>query len=270
MIEPLSTPVPSKVLKTEPLTISVLSVENDSDMNPNDVIWADDETIPLGNCSEPLITPSGNKIITCWEPDTIPLGIFCRLVDQSAPAPPAEIPVILESTDELNVEKVEPLINPWGSCSEPLIIPLGIPLNSSHDDAPPPLPVGIVIVLPLEIVSWSPTIDRVCESEPLSSVAEFMIVYVPPTSSIVIPVPPIKLGVPCISVYLTPYMGPEEEIADAVILPKMEFEPVAINEPETLNSPSTTEAVTTPCICLLWIKVAIIYLLSFLLQQNQY
>ena len=46
-------------------------------------------------------------------------------------------------------------------------------------------------------------------------------------------------------------MGPEEEIEDAVILPKMEFEPVAINEPETLNSPSTTEAVTTPCICLL-------------------
>ena len=78
-----------------------------------------------------------------------------------------------------------------------------------------------------------------------------MIVYVPPTSSIVIPVPPMKLGVPWTSVYLTPYMGPEEEIEDAVILPKMEFEPVAINEPETLNSPSTTEAVTTPCICLL-------------------
>ena len=140
---------------------------------------------------------------------------------------------------KLNVEKVEPLM-----------IPLGIPLNSLHDDAPP-LPVGIVMVLPLEIVSWSPTIERVCESEPLSSVAEFVIVYVPPTSSIVIPVPPIKLGVPCTSVYLTPYIGPEEEIADAVMLLKMEFEPVAINEPETLNSPSTKEAVTIPCICLL-------------------
>ena len=93
--------------------------------------------------------------------------------------------------------------------------------------------------------------DRVCESEPLSSVAEFVIVYVPPTSSIVIPVPPIKLGVPCISVYLTPYIGPEEEIADAVMLPKIELEPVAINEPDTLNSPSIIEAVTIPSICLL-------------------
>ena len=109
----------------------------------------------------------------------------------------------------------------------------------------------MVIVLPFDIVNWSPTIESICESEPLSSVAVFVIVYVPPTSSIVIPVPPIKLGVPCILVYLTPYIGPDEEIDDVVIEPNIDSEPVTTIEPDTLSTPSTTEWVTTPSICLL-------------------
>ena len=62
VLEPLSTPVPSKVRRTEPLTIPVPSVENDSDMNPNAVIWAEPLIVPSGVLS-PLLLTNPNDVI---------------------------------------------------------------------------------------------------------------------------------------------------------------------------------------------------------------
>ena len=54
-------------------------------------------------------------------------------------------------------------------CADELTIEDGTFIKSVYEDTP--LPVGIVTVFPLAIVSWSPLIESVCESEPVSSVA---------------------------------------------------------------------------------------------------
>ena len=54
----------------------------------------------------------------------------------------------------------------------------------------------------------------------------------------------------------------------ALIEPDTLNEPVICEEPLTSKSPAITDAVTTPDICLLEIRFAIIYLLFFLLLKN--
>ena len=296
--EPLTTPVPSKVVITEPETIPLPSV-----------IWVELLINPLGSCELPLITPLGSWLtieplktpvpskVRNTEPDTKPLGMFCRFVFQSAPLPLADIPVILKSTDELNEEKVEPLIIPLGNwstieplkiplpsviCTDdetkplgswelPLIIPLGncvdeeinplgMPLNSLHDEAPPPEPVGMVTVFPFVIVNWSPLIESVWVSEPVPSVAfsndtnlesnEDENAENPVVCEIVIWEEPLTRPVPPnVSCEPSPIKEPLKE-------PDTPLAPVKLTEPEsTWKSPCMTEAVTTPSICLLWIKL---------------
>ena len=122
--EPLNIPVSSNVLITEPLTISV----------PSNVL-----------ITEPLTTLVPSKFL-----NTLPLTISV----------PSNVLITEPLTILLpSVIWDEPLIVPLGkepiTCAEPLIVPAG---------TEPPPPLGNVIVLPVDIVNWSPSIESVWES----------------------------------------------------------------------------------------------------------
>ena len=67
---------------------AVISVEPPPPPKPNAVICAELDTIPLGNCSEPLMIPLGN----CSEPLMIPLGNCAELLIVPLGTEPPPVP----------------------------------------------------------------------------------------------------------------------------------------------------------------------------------